>query len=252
VASRRAAETLIRAGRVTVNRHTARIGESADPTRDIVRVDGERISAEALEYWLVHKPLGVVTTARDPEGRASILGLVPERRGRLFPVGRLDRDTEGLVILTNDGPLTHGLLHPSRQVEREYAVRVRGLMRENDLHRLASGLMLEDGRTAPAGVDQVEWEETETSLHLTLIEGRKRQIRRSLFALGHPVQELRRVRMGSLRLGRLRRGAARPLSPQEVAALRRDAGLETSRARSSRPNRARRRGNPRSSKPPRE
>ena len=239
MASRRAAEALIREGRVTVNGRTASIGESADPRRDLVCVDGERLAAEPLEYWLVNKPLGVVSTVRDPEGRAIVLELAPERRGRLFPVGRLDRDTEGLVILTNDGPLTHALLHPSREVEREYVVRARGRMRESALRRLAAGVELEDGRTAPAGVDRVRRGETETTLHLTLVEGRKRQIRRALQALGHPVESLRRVRMGPLRLGRLAKGAARPLTSREVASLRRAVGLEGSGARSSGSSRAR-------------
>jgi 23S rRNA pseudouridine2605 synthase len=241
VASRRGAEEWIRAGRVTVNGRTAELGESADPARDVVCVDGERLEAEALEYWLVNKPLGVLSTVRDPEGRASILELVPQRQGRLFPVGRLDRDTEGLVLLTNDGPLSHAMLHPSHEVEREYVVRVRGRMRESALQRLASGVDLEDGRTAPAGVDRVTWGDDETLLHLTLIEGRKRQIRRALQALGHPVRMLRRVRMGTLRLGRLAAGEARPLAPREISALLRTTGLAGSRARSSGSKRPRRR-----------
>ena len=236
---------------MTVNGRTAALGESADPGRDVICVDGERVVTEALEYWLVNKPLGVVTTVRDPEGRAVVLELAPERRGRLFPVGRLDRDTEGLVILTNDGPLTHALLHPSHEVEREYAVRVRGRMPDSALRRLASGVELEDGRTAPARVERVRLGEAETSLHLTLVEGRKRQIRRALRALGHPVESLRRVRMGSLRLGRLPSGGARRLTASEVASLRRAAELGGSAARSSRPNRARRRGNRRAANSPR-
>ena len=226
VASRRAAEAWIRAGRVSVNGRTARLGERVDPARDLVCVDGVRVEAEPLEYWLVNKPKGVVTTVRDPEGRTAILELVPGRRGRLFPVGRLDRDTEGLVLLTNDGPLAHALLHPSHGIEREYALRVRGRMSEDALRRLAAGVELEDGRTAPAGVERVAWGEDETQLHLTLVEGRKRQIRRALAALGHPVRSLRRVRMATLRLGRLARGAARPLRARERAALLRAAGLE--------------------------
>jgi 23S rRNA pseudouridine2605 synthase len=247
VASRRAAEEWIRAGRVTVNGKTAQLGESADPVRDLVCVDGERLEAEALEYWMVNKPVGVLSTVRDPEGRAAILELAPERRGRLFPVGRLDRDTEGLVLLTNDGPLTHAMLHPSHQVEREYVVRVRGRMRERELQRLAAGVELEDGRTAPTGVDRVTWSENETLFHLTMIEGRKRQIRRTLLVLGHPVRRLQRVRMGTLRIGRLAPGEARRLSQREVSALLREAGLAGSHARSSGAKRAQRRRKPRTS-----
>lgn len=252
VASRRGAEEWIRAGRVTVNGRTAELGESADPARDIVCVDGERLEAEALEYWMVNKPVGVLSTVRDPEGRAAILDLVPDRRGRLFPVGRLDRDTEGLVLLTNDGPLTHAMLHPSHEVEREYVVRVRGRMRERELQRLAAGVELEDGRTAPAGVDRLKYTEDETLFHLTMIEGRKRQIRRTLMVLGHPVRRLQRVRMGTLRLGRLASGEARPLANREVSALLRAAGLAGSRARSSGSKRARRRTKTRTSNRSRE
>jgi len=251
VASRRAAEAWIRAGRVTVNGRVAALGESADPARDVVCVDGQRLVAEPLAYWLVHKPLGVVTTVRDPEGRSAILDLVPERSVRLFPVGRLDRDTSGLVLLTNDGPLHHALLHPSHGIEREYAVHARGAMSDEALHRLARGVLLEDGATAPAGVDRVTRDRETTSLHLTLVEGRKRQIRRALAALGHPVIALRRVRMGPLRLGRLAEGAARPLHPAERAALLRVAGLGGPPARRSPGKRPPGRGKGKTSKTPR-
>jgi 23S rRNA pseudouridine2605 synthase len=239
LASRRAAEAWIRGGRVTVNGHVARLGESVDPSRDIVCVDGERVGEEPLQYWLVNKPLGVVTTVRDPEGRAAILDLVPGLRARLFPVGRLDRASSGLVLLTNDGPLHHALLHPSHGIEREY------------FGRLAAGVELEDGRTAPARVARAERDEASTSLYLTMIEGRKRQIRRALEALGHPVIALHRVRFGPLALGRLASGAARQLSAAERAQLLRAAGLEGSRARSSRAKPPRRRGKAQASKPPR-
>jgi len=251
LASRRGAEAWIRAGRVTVNGRVARLGESADLSQDVVCVDGEQIGAEPLQYWLVHKPLGVVTTVRDPEGRATILDLVPGLRARLFPVGRLDRASSGLVLLTNDGPLHHALLHPSHGIEREYFVRVRGRVNDAALRRLAAGVELEDGRTAPARVARVEQEEASTSLHLTMIEGRKRQIRRALGALGHPVIALCRVRLGPLALGRLASGAARPLSAAERAQILRAAGLEGSRARSSRAKRPRPRGKARASKRPR-
>ena len=238
VASRRAAEAWILDGRVTVNGRVATLGESADPAEDEVCVDGERVAPEALAYWVVNKPRGVVTTVSDPEGRPTILSLLPESERRvegvgqrLYPVGRLDRDTEGLVLLTNDGPLTHALLHPSHEIEREYRVTVRGLMREGALRKLAEGVLLEDGPTAPAGVEEVELRERETRFQLTVIEGRKRQIRRALEALGHPVRELLRVRMGSLRLGRLRSGEARRLSESERVRLLREARLAAPRTR---------------------
>lgn len=214
-----------------MNGRTARIGESADPARDVVSVDGRRIGAEPLAYWLLHKPLGVVTTRRDPQRRQTVMDLLPQRLGRLFPVGRLDRETSGLLLLTNDGPLAHALLHPSHGVEREYVVRVRGTPSAAALRRLAAGIDLEDGRTAPARVSRLGGDDDATTLRLVLVEGRKRQIRRSLAALGHPVLALRRVRMGPLQLGRLAPGEARPLSPRERAALARAAGLAGSRAR---------------------
>ena len=184
-------------------------------------------------YWIVHKPRGVLTTARDTHGRDTVLGLVPDCSARLFPVGRLDRDTEGLVLLTNDGALAHALLHPSHGVEREYAVSVRGHVRDATFQRLARGVELEEGRTAPAGVDRVQRDAKArvTRFHLTLIEGRKRQIRRAMRLFGHPVIRLVRVRFGPLRLGRLAPGAARQLSTRELASLQRAAWPAPSRRR---------------------
>jgi 23S rRNA pseudouridine2605 synthase len=223
VASRRAAEELLRAGRVAVNGETAHLGQSADPGRDVVTVDGVPVEREPFAYWLLHKRRGVVTTVHDPEGRETVLdGLPPEaRRFRLFPVGRLDRDTEGLVLLTNDGALAHVLLHPSHQNEREYRVRVRGRVAAETLRKLAQGIELEEGRTAPARVGRARYDAggDTSQFTLTLIEGRKRQIRRACQSLGHAVVRLVRVRMGPLRLGRLAAGAARPLGAEERRAL---------------------------------
>lgn len=222
VASRRRAEVLIREGRISVNGETATLGMSVDPQRDLIAFDGERVGRAAPVYWLLHKPAGVLTTARDPEGRRTVLDLVPER-ARIFPVGRLDRDTTGLLLLTNDGPLSHALLHPSHEIDREYAVTVRGRMSRAALRRLAAGVPLEEGRTAPARVERVRHDEEPPCTHfqLTLIEGRKRQIRRACAALGHRVVSLRRVRMGPLRLGRLPEGEARRLTERERRALQR-------------------------------
>jgi 23S rRNA pseudouridine2605 synthase len=224
VASRRGAEDLLRAGRVSVNGRPARLGASADPQRDAVAVDGRRVAAASLEYWILHKPAGVITTRRDPQGRPTVVDLVPESASRLFPVGRLDRDTEGLVLLTNDGPLAHALLHPSRGVEREYRVTVRGRIGPAPLRRLAGGVELKGGiRTAPARVGRAAWSAASgtSSFTLTLIEGRKRQIRRACASLGFPVVRLVRVRMGPLRLGTLAPGLWRPLSARERRALER-------------------------------
>jgi 23S rRNA pseudouridine2605 synthase len=221
VASRRGAEELLRAGRVSVNDRPAELGESPDRERDVVAVDGKPLRQETHAYWMVNKPRGVLTTVRDTHGRPTVVDLLPDRSLRLFPVGRLDRDTEGLVLLTNDGELAHVLLHPSFASEREYRVTVAGHVAQRTLRRLAAGVSLDDGVTAPARVQRVAFDPRRqtTSFHLTLIEGRKRQIRRALVALGHPVAALRRVRMGPLRLGRLAAGEARPLSDREVRSL---------------------------------
>jgi len=232
IASRRAAEDLLRAGRVRVNGEVARLGDSADPERDVVTLDGAAVSREPLAYWMVHKPRGVLTTVREPEGRRTVIDLLPDsaRRGaRLFPVGRLDRDTEGLVLLTNDGALAQVMLHPSHETEREYRVSVRGRIRAESLRRLAAGVEIDGRPTAPATVGRAEYDaDRDTSrFRLTVIEGRNRQIRRALEALGHRVVRLVRVRMGPLRLGALGSGAARRLSPAEHASLDRLRGAKS-------------------------
>ncbi len=226
--SRRACEELIKQGRVSVNGEDAKLGDSADPASDVVRLDGEKLVGEKLAYWIVNKPEGVITSVRDPEGRATILGLLPDTGSRLFPVGRLDLGTSGLVLLTNDGGLTQRLLHPSLGNEREYRVTVKGCISEKTFGRLRSGVHLEDGKTGRSEVTKirVDSKAATTTFSLMLTEGRKRQIRRSLLALGHPVKKLVRVRMGPLRLGRLAYGQARPLRSDEVRALRKHvAGL---------------------------
>lgn len=217
---------------MTVNGLPAKLGDSADPSRDAIHLDGRPVALAKPIYWIVHKPPGVLTTARDPHGRGTVLDLVPASVGRLFPVGRLDRDTEGLVLLTNDGAVAHALLHPSHGVEREYVVTVRGHVRGAALEQLAGGVALDDGVTAPGRVERVRRDARArtTCFHLTLTEGRKRQIRRAMRLLGHPVLRLVRVRYGPLRLGRLAPGAARPLSARERGVLRRLAARVDARA----------------------
>jgi 23S rRNA pseudouridine2605 synthase len=220
--SRRGVEEFLRQGRVTVNGRVVKLGDSADPSRDLVKLDGERLPRQVLSYWMVHKPSGVLSTVRDDQGRRTIVELLPRDLPRLYPVGRLDRDTSGLVLLTNDGPLAHVLLHPSMGNEREYHVRAKGEVLEKTRRRLARGIRLDDRPTAPASVGSIRYDPaTDTSeFALTLTEGRKRQIRRTLLVLGHPVKKLVRVRVGPQRLGRLKAGAARPLREDEVRALR--------------------------------
>jgi len=238
VASRRGAETLLRAGRVSVDGVPAKLGDSADPATSRISVDGKALHGAGLVYWIAHKPRGVITSTRDPEGRRTVMDLLPAAVRRVFPVGRLDFDTEGLVLLTNDGEVTHALLHPSHESEREYRVTVRGRVDDATLSRLARGILLDDGPTAPARVSRVGHARgaDETSFTLVLHEGRKRQIRRTMEALGHPVVRLVRVRMGPLLLGRLGVGKARMLRAEEIAELRAHAraGLARGAARTHR------------------
>jgi len=212
---------MIREGRVEVNGEVAQLGASADLDRDRVTLDGERIRAEPQVYWMLHKPRGVLSTVQDPEGRLTVLDLIPERRHRVFPVGRLDRDTRGLLVLTNDGPLTHALLHPSGGVEREYVVRVEGDPSPRALRDLERGVWLDGRRGARSQVHGVQVDSGGGSarFHLTLVEGRKRQIRRSCATVGHPVRDLLRVRFGPLKLGALPEGEARRLRAAELAEL---------------------------------
>lgn len=227
--SRRGAEALLRAGRVRVNGRVARLGDAADPTHDAVTVDGQPLRLEEKAYWRLHKPRGVVTTRSDPSGRRTVIELLPGevRRLRLYPVGRLDVDSEGLVLLTNDGALAQRLLHPSYGSEKEYVVEVRGAPSQDALQRLAEGFPLAAGErpTAPARVAHAgrALHGRGTRLRVVLREGRKRQLRRAFAALGHPVERLRRVRIGPLRLGDLAPGEARPLTAAERTALLRHA-----------------------------
>lgn len=213
--SRRAAEELIADGRVEINGETARLGARLDPEVDRVTVDGVPIGLrEGLVYYLVNKPRGVVTTASDPQGRRTVLDLVPIPP-RVFPVGRLDADTEGLIILTNDGDLTHRLTHPSFGVEKEYLAGVEGEPAPGAIRSLRDGVTLEDGVTAPAKVSQVE----PGVLRITIHEGRNRQVRRMCAAVGHPVRRLVRIRVGPIRDRQLKPGEWRPLTIAEVRSL---------------------------------
>jgi 23S rRNA pseudouridine2605 synthase len=214
VASRRGADELIKAGRVTVNGEQGQLNTFVEP-HDRVAVDGEAIAAQELRYVLLHKPAGTVTTARDPQGRPTVVQLVdvPER---VVPVGRLDADTTGALLLTNDGPLAHRLAHPRYEVEKVYVADVEGEPDESALRALAEGVELEDGMTAPATVRCL----APTRIELTLHEGRNRQVRRMLEAVGHPVRRLHRSVYAGLTLEELEPGAWRELRPDEVKGLR--------------------------------
>lgn len=214
--SRRVCEELIAAGRVTVNGELAVLGRRVDPDTDHVEVDGAPIGVRPdLVYYLLNKPAGVVTTARDTHGRPTVVELVPAEP-RVFPVGRLDADTEGLLLLTNDGDLANRIAHPSHGVDKEYLVDVGGgRVSPGALRRLRDGVELDDGRTAPARVSQPE----PGVLRLTIHEGRNRQVRRMCEAVGHPVRRLVRTRVGPLHDRALRPGAWRELSTAEWKAL---------------------------------
>ena len=219
VASRREADELIKAGRVTVNGEPGALNTFVGRTDD-VRVDGRTAGAQRLRHVLLNKPRGTITTARDPQGRPTVVDLVGGEI-RVVPVGRLDRDTTGVLLLTNDGPLAHRLAHPRYRVEKTYVADVEGEPRDEALHALAEGVELDDGPTAPARVRRLG----PSRLELVLHEGRNRQVRRMLETVGHPVVKLRRARYAGLGSGRLRPGEWRDLTPGEVARLRRLVGL---------------------------
>ncbi|HEX7485875.1 MAG TPA: pseudouridine synthase [Vicinamibacterales bacterium] len=226
VASRRAAERMITEGRVSVHGQTVReLGTRADPEVDDIRVDGRAIRRETRRiYLLLNKPRGYVTTRSDPEGRPTVLDLVPGLHEYVYPVGRLDYDSEGLLILTNDGDLAAALTHPSHEVPREYHARVRGTPDAHTMDRLARGVALEGRKTASAEVGLVRsgiGQHADQSLvSITLHEGRTRQVRQMFEAVGHPVVRLRRVRIGPLTDPNLKSGTCRTLTTREVAALR--------------------------------
>lgn len=214
VGSRRAVDELIRGGRVTVNGAVAELG-SAVEEGDTVEVDGSAVAPEALVHVMLHKPAGVVTTASDPQGRRTVVELV-DADVRLFPVGRLDRETTGLLLLTNDGALANHLAHPRHGIDKVYVAEVEGDPSPEALRRLAEGVELDDGRTAPASARRLGPGRVELVIH----EGRNRQVRRMCDAVGHPVRRLRRTVYGPLTLGTLEPGAWRRLTDEEVEALR--------------------------------
>ena len=229
LASRRKAEWLMAQGRVTVNGKTVTtLGTSVDPAVDIVVVDGRRLPHRApLLYILLHKPRGYVTTSNDERRRATVFDLLKRQSDRLFAVGRLDVNSEGVLLLTNDGRLAHRMMHPSHRIPRTYEVKIQGVISDRDIEHMRRGVVLDDGKTLPARVEVIRRAEKSCWLRLTLYEGRHRQIHRMLQRCGgHTVKRLQRVAMGPLTVAGLAVGDWRPLEPFEVTRLHRMCGLE--------------------------
>jgi len=219
--SRRSAEDLIVEGRVTLNGIVATLGDRADPAEDEVRVDGLELNLDPnVKYYAFHKPAGVVTTMSDPQGRRDIRAFVPQDGPRVFPVGRLDRDTEGLLLLTNDGVLANALMHPRFGVEKEYLAEVEGVPTPKHVGQLRRGVELDDGHARATSARVAGRSGERGAVRLVMTEGRKREVRRLLAAVGLPVTRLVRVRVGAVRLGALPPGELRELTHDEVIALR--------------------------------
>ncbi len=227
VASRRASEELIAAGRVRINGEVAQIGQSVEPGKDEVTFDGAPIgAAEPTVTVALYKPKGVVSTSDDPEGRTTVQAYVRDIPARLYNVGRLDINSEGLLLMTNDGELAHRMTHPRFAVEKTYYAICDGKLTASEAASLVNGVQLEDGMTAPARVERVRPTQAgDTSFLITIHEGRNRQVRRMIEAVGHRTLRLKRERFGPVRLGQLKPGESRRLTDAEIASLRRELGL---------------------------
>jgi 23S rRNA pseudouridine2605 synthase len=216
ITSRRKAEDLIFEGRVTVNGRIATIGTKADPVKDHIKVDGKLlIRPEPKVYIMFNKPKNVVTSLHDPEGRPTVKDFLKGVKYRVFPVGRLDYDSEGLLLLTNDGDFAHAVLHPSKKISKTYLVKVKGILEENEIEKLRAGVKLVEMLTAPAKVKRIRKTENNSWLEMTIYEGKKRQIRRMLEKTGHDVLKLKRISVDGLELGKLEPGTFRYLTPEE-------------------------------------
>ncbi|ANE48004.1 RNA pseudouridine synthase [Paenibacillus swuensis] len=229
IASRRKCEEIILAGRVTVNGEVVnQLGAKADPSTDEIKVDGKSITSEKKIYIIFNKPKGVITSASDPEGRKVIKDYLKGIQERVYPVGRLDYDTEGLLIMTNDGEFANLLTHPKHHVPKTYRATVRGIPHGDKLEKLRVGIKLEDGMTAPAELEyhDIDEERKQATISITIYEGRNRQVRRMFDAIHHPVEKLKRVQFGPILLSNLKRGTYRHLTPGEVQELM-DSALKT-------------------------
>ncbi|MCD6527351.1 MAG: rRNA pseudouridine synthase [Desulfuromonas sp.] len=221
LASRRQAETWLDQGRVRVNGQQVSLGDKADPASDVITVNGKALpKAEPQQYLLLNKPLGYVTTLKDPQGRPTICRFMKGVSGRLFPVGRLDINTEGLLLLTNDGALTQRLLHPRHKIAKTYRVKISGRLTDRARQQLEHGVELDDGMTASARVDNIHYSARNTWFDLEIKEGRNRQVRRMCRAVGFDVSTLKRIKMANLDLGKLPSGHSRSLTREEIKGLR--------------------------------
>lgn len=237
VASRRKCEEYIEAGRVQVNDKTVTtLGVKVDPAVDAIKVDGRPINRQHMRYLLFNKPKGVITSTSDPEGRNVVSDYIKDVKERVYPVGRLDYDSEGLLLLTNDGELANLLTHPRHHVPKTYHATVKGVPHGELLDKLRQGIQLEDGMTAPADVEYVDIdpEKNETIVSITIHEGRNRQVRRMFEAISYPVVRLKRIQFGTLQLSGLQRGKHRSLTREEVDELRQSA-LQSHNVQKSKP-----------------
>lgn len=221
IASRRQAELYITQGRVKLNGQTINeVSARVEPQQDRVEFDGQLIHVEKPVYIMLHKPPGYITSARDPQGRPTVLELVTEIEQRIYPVGRLDYDTAGLLLLSNDGEFTNRMIHPRYKIDKKYEACLTGRVKDQELQQLRQGIVLSDGITAPAQVKLIRRDASASLIQLTIHEGRKRQVRRMCAAIGHPIINLKRVGLGFLSLGDLPAGRYRHLHPDEVERLK--------------------------------
>ena len=226
IASRRKAEDFIKEGRVTVSGRVATLGMKADPAREHIKLDGKLLTKrEPRVYMIFHKPRNVVTSLHDPQGRPTVKDYLKGVKYRVFPVGRLDFNSEGMLLMTNDGDFAHAVLHPSKKISKTYLVKVKGVLEEENITKLRKGIKLKERMTAPAIVKKTRKTEQNSWLEITIHEGRKRQIRRMLDIIGHPVLKLKRVRINGIELGGLEQGALRYLTSEEINRIKREAGV---------------------------
>lgn len=227
IASRRKAEEIIVEGRVTVNGRIAVIGMKADPLRDHIKVDGRLLfRAEKKVYYAFNKPRGVMTSMSDPQGRPTVQEFFGGIKQRVFPVGRLDYDSEGLLLLTNDGDFAQAILHPSKKVPKTYLVKIKGVLEDEELERLRKGIKIDGKMTAPAKVKKLKKTESNSWIEMIISEGRKRQIRKMLERVGHQVIRLMRIRINGIEMGPLEPGTYRKLTMEEMHTIMKELGTE--------------------------